>query len=299
MKSVSPLCKLCQDSDDLRGSHILPRFLGKYLKETSATGFLTAIDTEGQPSRSQDLHKMKLLCDRCETILSKVETFFAKTIFHPFKQGGPMTIPLDDRLGRFAVSVSLRALWVMQLVEDPLAEKWKDKLCELETEWRNYLLLTPNFIMGKNSHHILLCDEDLLAVGLKDSPNLIHSVMRTSAFYLFEQFGKAYVFANLAGVQIVSMISPPEFPTSRGTQVYPNQTFGVDIPPGVGWGGYYQNLLKLTRKLDAARSRFSDAQKKTIEQSMNNDPQRVAKSEDARILSMQQILRHDIMSKCD
>jgi hypothetical protein len=210
-----------------------------------------------------------------------------------------MTIPLDDRLGRFAVSVSLRALWVMQLVEDPLAEKWKDKLDKLETEWRKYLLETPNFIMGENSHHILLSNEDLLTVGLKDNPNLIYNVLRTSAFYLFEKFGKAYVFANLAGVQIISMISPTELPVSRGTQVYPNQTFGVDSPPGIGWGGYFQNLLELTRKLDAAKSRFSDAQKKNVEQSMNKEPERVAKSEDVRILRMQQILRHDIMSKGD
>ena len=210
-----------------------------------------------------------------------------------------MTIPIDDRLGRFAVSISLRALWVMQLVEHPLADKWKDKLCELETEWRNYLLETPNFIMGKNSHHILLCSEGLLAMGLKDSPNLILHVMRTSAFYLFEKFGKAYMFANLAGVQIVSMISPTEFPTSRGTQVYPTQTFGVDIRPSVGWGGYFQNLLELTRTLDAARNRLSDSQKEIIEQAMNKNPERVAKSEDAQILRMQQILRYDIMSKND
>ena len=196
MKPVSTLCKLCQDSDDLRDSHILPRFVGKYLKQTSATGFLTAVDTDDQPSRSQDTCKMMLLCGRCESILNKAETFFAKTIFHPFQQRGPMTIPIDDRLGRFAISISLRALWVMQLVEHPLADKWKDKLCELETEWRNYLLETPNFIMGKNSHHILLCNEDLLAVGLKDSPNLILHVMRTSAFYLFEKFGKIYMFAR-------------------------------------------------------------------------------------------------------
>ena len=296
---MNSLCKLCQDSDDLQVSHILPRFLGKYLKETSATGFLTAIDTEGQPSRSQDICKTRLLCSRCESILNKAETFFAKTIFHPFKQDNLKSIPIDDRLGRFAVSVSLRALWVMQLVEHPLAEKWRDKLCELENEWRNYLLETPNFIMGTNSHHILLCSETLLAAGLKDSPNLILHVMRTSAFYLFEKFGKAYMFANLAGVQIISMISPSELPVSRGMQVYPNQTFGVDTPAGIGWGGYFQNLLELTRKLDASRSHLSDAQKETIEQAMNKDPKRAAESEDARILIMQQILRHDIMSKGD
>ena len=296
---MNPLCKLCKDSEDLRVSHVLPRFLGKYLKETSATGFLTSVDTNGKPSRTQDLYKRKLLCDRCESILNEAETFFANIVFHPFKQGKLKAVPLDDRLGRFAISVSLRALWIMQILAHPLAEKWKDKLCELETEWRNYLLRTPNFIMGNNSHHILLCNENLLAAGLKDSPNLIQSVLRTSAYYLFEKFEKAYVFANLAGVQIISMISPPELPVSKGTQVYPNQTFGVVSPPGIGWGGYFQNLIELARKCDAVRNRFSDLQKKMIERAMNKDPERATMSEDARIYRMQQELRHSIQEDMD
>ncbi len=148
MKSVDLLCKLCRDSDDIRVSHVLPRFLGKYLKETSATGFLTAIDQNGRPTRSQDLYKRKLLCGRCESILNEVETFFANMVFHPFKKGELKTIPVDDRFARFAVSVSLRVLWIMRLVEHPLVERWEVELGELETEWRSFLLRTPDFIMG-------------------------------------------------------------------------------------------------------------------------------------------------------
>ena len=296
---MNPHCKLCQDSEDLMVSHVLPRFLGKYLKETSATGFLTAVDTDGKPSRSQDLYKRKLLCGRCESILNEAETFFANTVFHPFKQGNLKTIPIDKLLGRFAISVSLRALWIMQILPHPLAEKWKDKLYALETEWRNYLLRTPNFIMGKNSHHILLCNENILAAGLRDNPNLIQSVLRTTAYYIFEKFGKAYVFANLAGIQIISMISPPELPVSQGTQVYPDQTFGVVSPPGIGWGGYFQNLIELARKCDAVRNRFSDSQKEMIERAMSKDPEKVAMSEDARIFRMQQELHHSIQEDMD
>jgi hypothetical protein len=294
MKFGNILCRLCQSSDDLQDSHILPRFLGKYLKDTSATGYLMGIDTEGKPSRSQDLYKMKLLCTSCESVLNQAETFFAKTIFHPFQRGNLTNIPLDNRLGKFAVSVSLRALWIMKVVRHPLADKWKTKLDELESEWRNYLLDTPNFTKGPNSHHILLCDESLLAVGLRNSPNLIHSIMRTSAYYIFEKFGKAYLFANLAGVQVISMISPPELPVSQGTQVYPVQTFGVVTPAGIGWGGYYQNLLELAQKFEAARSRLSEAQKEQTERAMNAHPGRVAKSEDARILVKQYQIRRGI-----
>ena len=297
-KEVS-LCKLCKKDDNLRVSHVLPRFLGKYLKDTSATGFLSAVDVNGKPSRSQDLYKRRLLCDQCESVLNEAETFFADQVFYPFKKDELKTIPVDDRLGRFAVSVSLRALWIMQLVKHPLVDRWKDQLDGLETEWRNYLLKTPNFVKGNHSHHILLCNEAILAVGLKNSPNLIHSVLRTSAYYLFEKFEKAYVFANLAGVQIISMIYPPELPVSRGTEVYPNQTFGVVSPPGIGWGGYFQNLLELANKCDAARGRLSVAQREMIERALDNDPERAAMSEDGRIYRMQQELRHSIQEDID
>ena len=289
---MKPLCKLCLNSDDLKHSHVLPRFLGKYLKNTSATGYLMAIDTEGRPSRGQDLYKTKLLCSGCEAILNEAEIFFANTIFYPFQHRTLGTIPIDERLSRFAVSVSLRALWIMQFAQHPLVARWQKELKELEIEWRSYLLNSQNFVKGHNSHHILLCDENLLAVGVRNSPNLIYSVMRTSAYYLFEKFDKAYVFANLAGVQVISMISPVELPVSRGTQVYPEQTFGVVTPPGIGWGGYYQNLLGLARELDAASSRLSEAQKERIDRAMNTE--RAAKSEDVRILKKQHQLRRNV-----
>lgn len=299
MNKENSLCMLCKKNNDLRVSHVLPRFIGKYLKATSATGFLTAVDENGNPSRSQDLYKRRLLCDQCESILNEAETFFADRVFYPFKKDELKSIPVDDRLGRFAVSVSLRALWIMQLAKHPLIERWKDQLNVLETEWRDYLLKTPNFVKGDHSHHILLCNEAILAMGLKNSPNLIHSVLRTSAYYIFEKFEKAYIFANLAGVQIISMIYPPELPVSRGTEVYPNQTFGVDNPPGIGWGGYFQNLLELAMKCDAARDRLSIAQRAMIEYSLGKDPERAAMSEDGRIYRMQQEFRHSIQEDVD
>ena len=290
-KEIS-LCKLCKKDADLRVSHVLPRFIGRYLKKTSATGYLTAVDMNGKPSRSQDLCKRRLLCDNCESVLNEAETFFANKVLYPFKKDELKTIPVDDRLGKFAVSVSLRALWIMQLVEHPIVMKWEDQLDRLETEWRDYLLKSPDFVKGNHTHHILLCNEPILAVGLKNSPNLIHSVLRTSAYYLFEKFEKAYVFSNLAGAQIISMIYPPELPVSRGTEVYPNQTLGVVSPSGIGWGGYFQNLLELASKCKAARNRLSFAQRAMIERALDNDSERAAMSEDGRIYRMQiEILR--------
>ena len=287
---MEPLCKLCKRNTDLQNSHILPRFLGKYLKKTSATGFLIAENNNGNPYRQQDLAKTKLLCIDCEGLLNKTETFFANNVFHPFKEGNLKNIPIDDKLGKFAISIGLRALWIMQFIEHPIAIKLKDKLEQLENNWRGYLLGDRGATAGETTHHILLCNEKLLALGLKSNPNLIYNILRTSAYYIFEKFDNAYIFANLAGVQVISMISPDKLPVSRGTEVYPNQTFGIIKPAGIGWGGYYQNLTEFSAKCNNPLGRISKDYKNTIKYSTINNIQKAIDSEDVRILKMQQNL---------
>jgi hypothetical protein len=38
------ICALCQDETNLKESHLIPKFVGKWLKRTSATGYLRDID---------------------------------------------------------------------------------------------------------------------------------------------------------------------------------------------------------------------------------------------------------------
>ena len=130
----------------------IPSFVGKWLKKTSATGYFIAVDTEGAAERSQDIYKTQLLCIDCEGILNQHETYFANHIFHPFKNGTLSTITNDENIGKFAVSVNLRVLWLLQDSHDTLAIKWADILNKLEQEWRQYLLCPKNFIKGDNSH---------------------------------------------------------------------------------------------------------------------------------------------------
>ena len=63
-----PECRLCRLSDDLRESHIIPSFVFKWLKKTSATGYLRF--AEGDAASKQDGVKIPLLCGTCEQRLS-------------------------------------------------------------------------------------------------------------------------------------------------------------------------------------------------------------------------------------
>lgn len=244
----------------------------------------------------QDLYKTELLCKTCESILNESETFFANHIFHPFKNNSLKNIPEDDHFGRFAISISLRVLWMMKFIEHPIVQRWPRILKELEKEWIEYLLRKPGFKKGKNSHHIILCNENLLASGLKNNPNLLINILRTSTYYIFEKFEKVYLFANLAGVQVISMVHPINLPVSSGTEVYPNQTFGRIVPAGIGWGGYFQNLIELSNKCNDLKMSISDSYLKLMEKALEKNKGNFPDSEDFRILLMQQAILKSIIN---
>jgi len=75
-------CALCNKESDLRVSHIIPRFVSVWLKQTSATGFLRG--TKNPEKRMQDLPKLPFLCGDCKQNFSKLENYFAKNIFFQF-----------------------------------------------------------------------------------------------------------------------------------------------------------------------------------------------------------------------
>ncbi len=61
-----PNCALCQEAKVLKKSHIVPKFIGKWIKKTSETGKFRDLDYK----RIQDSVKLYLLCGDCENILS-------------------------------------------------------------------------------------------------------------------------------------------------------------------------------------------------------------------------------------
>ena len=74
-------CALCKKEKPLQISHIMPSFVGKWLKESSATGFMRELRAPNE--RIQDVWKTQLLCRDCEQLLSGFETYFAKEISIP------------------------------------------------------------------------------------------------------------------------------------------------------------------------------------------------------------------------
>src|SRR6516225_7774175 len=101
-------CRLCGATKKLQKSHILPGFVFRWMKETSATGYLRFGQ---QPNRRvQDGLKFHLLCQDCEQRFNDWETQFASQIFHPMTQGKAERACYGPWLLLFCASVSWRVL---------------------------------------------------------------------------------------------------------------------------------------------------------------------------------------------
>lgn len=105
-------CKLCGQVLELQDSHILPAFVFKWLKETSATGFIRFGQEPNK--RVQDGYKRPWLCVPCEQRLSVWETQFATKLFRPLNENTSYRVRYTEWLLKFCVSVSWRTLSMMK-----------------------------------------------------------------------------------------------------------------------------------------------------------------------------------------
>src|SRR5260370_1622941 len=99
-------CALCRAVGPLCGSHIIPAFVARWLKETSVTGFLRGVT---QPNRrAQDFPTRRLLCGMCEQRFSVWEAKFAEGVFRPFHDGVRLVFRYEEWLLKFAASLAWR-----------------------------------------------------------------------------------------------------------------------------------------------------------------------------------------------
>lgn len=130
-----PKCALCQEPKDLRKSHIVPKFISNWIKNTSKTGKLRDLDYK----RIQDSLKIFLLCKECEQKLSKFEKYFADKIFHPTVNLTSNDVKYNVNLLKFIVSVSWRVLQSIPILKKQNLEEISGDLVGCEKNWRDFL----------------------------------------------------------------------------------------------------------------------------------------------------------------
>lgn len=130
-------CRLCGKEDALRESHLVPRFVINWMKESGGK-YLRAVMEPNK--RRQDGPKYRWLCESCEQRFSVRENYFSSKLFHPYLSGSATSFPYDERLYYCCISLLWRSVLGTMEHADFAKHKFYPLVSRAEVDWREYLL---------------------------------------------------------------------------------------------------------------------------------------------------------------
>lgn len=270
-------CRLCGTVSELQESHVIPKFVYKWMKETSGTGYLRF---GMQPNkRAQDGYKFYWLCEDCEQRLNNWETEFSKRIFHPFIHDDTDQAQYGTWFLPFCVSISWRVLnlFMEQHNLDHFSEKHLKSAERAREVWKEFLL-------GKRPHPEKY-EQHFLPMNVIESytypdmpPNINRYILRSVDIDAACNEKSAIIYSKLGRFVIIGFLEEP----------HPNQWVGtkVHVKSGVVgqrkyilpeiFGNYFANRAK---RINSIYEKISEKQNKKIEETFLKDLDRAAESE--------------------
>ncbi len=127
-----PTCTYCHTAPTLKRSHVVPKFVGTYIKDNSPGGYML---NTWERTRQQDLHKGPYLCQQCDNnLFSDWESYFSRTVW----RNPPTNSPdwNDEKVIQFLVSLAFR--YAVRLLAPDLPYSTH------EPELKSLLALTEN-----------------------------------------------------------------------------------------------------------------------------------------------------------
>lgn len=274
-------CCLCAAVGQLCRSHIIPKFVGDWLRDTNVTGRLRS--SEAPNKLVQDLEWRHMLCAACEGRFSLFEGEACQNIFLPIHERRQDRFRYGPSFTRFAVSAAWRALVALSregglghLSEIPAAVE------AAEAAWRGFLLderSTP----APHVVHALPMDvpTNLNTEGL--SPHFARFVLRTPAVGTRCLDGAGYVIVKMARLIVFGAVAQgKERKDWKATQLHvEGGAWGVEDYSLPGWVKAYlelgaENLGKFVAELSARQKLRTN---ETMLEAIDDDVEIVASSD--------------------
>jgi len=268
-------CALCRNSNDLRDSHIIPRFVFDWAKRTSATGYLRLGLAPNQ--RVQDGFIERLLCGACEDRLNKFETPTAKQIFFPLHEKNTRELKYGAWFEKFCASIAWRTLILYRGVglDELSPETLKNVDDALET-WRMFLI---DEIAAPSPFDLFAIPLDAIQStnGRGVPPNFNQYLLRKIDPGVLNHQGFPLVYAKLCRLLVIGSLSwddPKAMRKARVNHGQGNIGKAIAIPEFIGT--YLAERAKHAHEL---QSQISDRQMDRISQTMDKDFERTVNSE--------------------
>jgi len=288
-------CRLCGETRELQNSHIIPRFVIRWMKKTGATPFLRkAVDPD---TRIQDHHE-KLLCEDCEQIFSDWEGKFAARVFYPYVRSQKDEFEYDEWLYKFALSVSWRLL-VSELAVWHENEHFKNEVVEerLET-WEEILLGEKSVSEDPSQHHIFFAGELDLVSSDPEAPEGFELYMQRNLDGT-SVYGEDHIhtYFKFPRILFFSTITPSDPGGFTGTRI---EEIGVIEQPqelGELWGSFL-----FSRAERFGQVSMSESEKEKVQDRILEDPERFAESDylEAQLAEMRRkYAEHDLLEYLD
>lgn len=275
-------CLLCSKPAELQLSHVLPAFVFRWQRETSANGH---IRTGHEPNRRvQDGIKHHWLCAECEDLFSKSEGHFANRLFRPYTDDGGQTIQYTNWLAHFCASVSWRVLKHYQQERgfSDIRPLLLEQVHSAESTWRKFLLGELSH-PGKHQLHLIPMDE--IASTSMDLPaNINRYLLRAIHMDLCHGEDLMFTYAKMGRFIVLGFVHEPKPSRWKGTKVHINVgTVGPKtyVLPNA-FGNYLMQKAQAVRK---ALDSINENQQEKIDRVFKANIDRYAKSDAYRAMS--------------
>lgn len=270
-------CKLCLKDSELENSHFIPKFIGKWLKKTSITGYFR--ESENTQKRKQDIPKQYLLCGDCEDLFSRWETKFANQIFYPYVKDPSIVKSYGPWLAKFAASVSWRTLIYMMSVRN-LGEKDENFICDLQSAEHGLrkFLLGDEANLYKFEQHLYPVDK-IESTNHFDLPtNINRYLLRTIAMDITQSPNEIFIYTKLPKFILLGVVKSDCTKKMRSSRLsISNGRFGprtYNFPDG--FGNY---LIESAKEIWNRYDDIPEDQRKKIEQYAMDHPDKVLNSD--------------------
>jgi hypothetical protein len=205
-------CKLCHKKAKLQESHIIPKYVYKWMKKTG-TGRFRQLKVLNKPL--QDGIKEFLLCDTCEKEFGKREDWFKENVFDKYLSDPNAIFKTSIELTYFAISILWRVL--IYFKDDGNEYRFKNELDLAELEWMNFLFNDKPLKAFKCIHLVFISENLYIENGAENLYSYFH---RSVDIEIAESNEKSFVYAKFSRFILFGVIRGISDTDFSGTNIY-------------------------------------------------------------------------------